>query len=157
MNCGHGSRTSTRDTSTTLCWVRSPRSASRVGILRGLRRWVAGLPLTVAGLQINRFCASGLEATNIAAQKVRSGFENLVIAGGVESMSRVPLGSDGGALFNDPTTAYDLHFAPQGIGADLIATIEGFSREDVDTYAARSQARAEAAWAGGCFAKSVGP
>ncbi|WP_368680176.1 acetyl-CoA C-acetyltransferase (plasmid) [Rhodococcus opacus] len=118
---------------------------------------VAGLPLTVAGLQINRFCASGLEATNIAAQKVRSGFENLVIAGGVESMSRVPLGSDGGALFNDPTTAYDLHFAPQGIGADLIATIEGFSREDVDAYAARSQARAEAAWSGGYFAKSVVP
>ena len=118
---------------------------------------VAGLPHSVAGVQVNRFCASGLEATNLAAQKVRSGFESLVIAGGVESMSRVPIGSDGGALFNDPTTTYDLHFVPQGIGADLIATIEGFSREDVDAYAAQSQHRAQTAWAGGYFAKSVVP
>jgi acetyl-CoA C-acetyltransferase len=117
----------------------------------------AGLPNTVAGVQINRYCASGLEATNLAAQKVRSGFESLVLAGGVESMSRVPIGTDGGPLFNDPVTGYDLHFVPQGIGADLIATIEGFSREDVDAYAVRSQQRAEAAWAGGYFAKSVVP
>ncbi|MEQ0561739.1 acetyl-CoA C-acetyltransferase [Amycolatopsis sp. NEAU-NG30] len=117
----------------------------------------AGLPETVAGVQLNRFCASGLEATNTAAQKVRSGWDNLVIAGGVESMSRVPMGSDGGALFMDPATAYDNYIVPQGIGADLIATIEGFSREDVDRWAVRSQERAEAAWSGGYFAKSVVP
>jgi acetyl-CoA C-acetyltransferase len=117
----------------------------------------AGLPLSVAGVQVNRFCASGLEATNLAVQKVRSGFENLVIGGGVESMSRVPMGSDGGAMFNDPAFVYDHYIAPQGIGADLIATIEGFSRSDVDAYAVRSQERADAAWSGGYFAKSVVP
>ncbi|MCR6481684.1 acetyl-CoA C-acetyltransferase [Amycolatopsis sp. OK19-0408] len=117
----------------------------------------AGLPETVAGVQLNRFCASGLEATNTAAQKIRSGWDNLVIAGGVESMSRVPMGSDGGALFMDPATAYDNYIVPQGTGADLIATIEGFSREDVDRWAVRSQERAEAAWSGGYFAKSVVP
>ena len=118
---------------------------------------VAGLPETVAGVQLNRFCASGLEATNTAAQKVRSGWDNLIIAGGVESMSRVPMGSDGGALFMDPTTAYDNYIVPQGTGADLIATMEGFSREDVDAWAVRSQDKAEAAWSGGYFAKSVVP
>ncbi|WP_409462720.1 acetyl-CoA C-acetyltransferase [Amycolatopsis sp. GA6-003] len=118
---------------------------------------VAGLPQTVAGVQLNRFCASGLEATNVAAQKVRSGWDQLVIAGGVESMSRVPMGSDGGALFMDPATAYDHYIAPQGIGADLIATMEGFTREDVDAFAVRSQEKAEAAWSGGYFAKSVVP
>ena len=102
----------------------------------------AGLPDTVAGVQLNRFCASGLEAVNIAAQKVASGWEDLVFAGGVESMSRVPMGSDGGAWAMDPETNYDTSFVPQGIGADLIATIEGFTREDVDAYAARSQERA---------------
>ncbi|WP_036497267.1 MULTISPECIES: acetyl-CoA C-acetyltransferase [Nocardia] len=117
----------------------------------------AGLPDTVGGVQINRFCASGLEAVNMAAQKVRSGFEDLVIAGGVESMSRVPMGSDGGALFADPATSYDLYIAPQGIGADLIATIEGFTREDVDKFAVRSQDLAAQAWSGGYFAKSVVP
>ncbi|NKY84480.1 acetyl-CoA C-acetyltransferase [Nocardia veterana] len=117
----------------------------------------AGLPDTVGGVQINRFCASGLEAVNMAAQKVRSGFDDLVIAGGVESMSRVPMGSDGGALFADPATSYDLYIAPQGIGADLIATIEGFSREDVDKFAVRSQELAAKAWSGGYFAKSVVP
>ncbi|WP_103348470.1 acetyl-CoA C-acetyltransferase [Amycolatopsis sp. CA-128772] len=117
----------------------------------------AGLPETVAGVQLNRFCASGLEATNTAAQKIRSGWDQLVIAGGVESMSRVPMGSDGGALFMDPATAYDNYIVPQGTGADLIATIEGFSREDVDRWAVRSQDRAEAAWSGGYFAKSVVP
>ncbi|OXR46794.1 putative acyltransferase [Nocardia cerradoensis] len=117
----------------------------------------AGLPDTVGGVQINRFCASGLEAVNMAAQKVRSGFEDLVIAGGVESMSRVPMGSDGGALFADPATSYDLYIAPQGIGADLIATIEGFTREDVDKFAVRSQELAAQAWSGGYFAKSVVP
>ncbi|MEH3157285.1 MAG: acetyl-CoA C-acetyltransferase [Gordonia paraffinivorans] len=118
---------------------------------------VAGLPDTVPGTQINRFCASGLEASNLAAQKVASGWDQLVLAGGVESMSRVPMGSDGGAMFQDPATAYDLYIAPQGIGADLIATLEGFSRDDVDAYAVESQNRAEAAWSAGYFAKSVVP
>ncbi|MBY3988754.1 acetyl-CoA C-acetyltransferase [Rhodococcus fascians] len=127
------------------------------GVLPRAVALASGLPDTVAGLQINRFCASGLEAVNLAAQKTRSGFEQLIIAGGVESMSRVPLGSDGGALFNDPVTNYDLYFIPQGISADLIATIEGFSREDVDAYAVRSQERADAAWKAGYFAKSVVP
>ena len=95
----------------------------------------AGLPDTVAGVQLNRFCASGLEAVNIAAQKVASGWEDLVFAGGVESMSRVPMGSDGGAWAMDPETAYDTSFVPQGISADLIATVEEFSRDDVDAYA----------------------
>lgn len=117
----------------------------------------SGLPENVPGTQIDRFCASGLEATNLAAAKVASGFDDLVLAGGVESMSRVPMGSDGGALFTDPTTAYDNYIVPQGIGADLIATIEGFSREDVDAFAAESQARAEKAWTSGYFAKSVVP
>ena len=117
----------------------------------------SGLPETVPGTQINRFCASGLEAVNLASAKVASGFDDLVLAGGVESMSRVPMGSDGGALFTDPATAYDHYIVPQGIGADLIATIEGFSREDVDAYAAESQARAEKAWNSGYFTKSVVP
>ena len=118
---------------------------------------VAGLPDTVGGMQVNRFCASGLEATNLAAQKVRSGWDRLLLAGGVESMSRVPMMSDGGALFTDPTTTYDHYFVPQGIGADLIATIEGFSREDVDAYAVRSQQRAETAWSEGRFKRSIVP
>jgi acetyl-CoA C-acetyltransferase len=118
---------------------------------------VAHLPDTVGGLQLNRFCASGLEAVNVAAQKVRSGWDSLIIAGGVESMSRVPMGSDGGAWALDPETNYDTYFIPQGIGADLIATIEGFSREDVDRYALTSQERAAKAWTNGYFAKSVVP
>ncbi len=117
----------------------------------------AGLPDTVAGVVLNRFCASGLEAVNIAAQKVASGWEDLVFAGGVESMSRVPMGSDGGAWAMDPETNYDTYFVPQGVSADLIATIEGFSRDDVDAYAARSQERASTAQAEGRFARSVVP
>ena len=117
----------------------------------------SGMPDTVGGVQLNRFCASGLEAVNIAAQKVRSGWDDLVYAGGVESMSRVPMGSDGGAMFSDPATVYDAYIVPQGIGADLIATMEGFSRDDVDAYALRSQEHAAAAWSGGYFAKSVVP
>ncbi|GAA2652226.1 acetyl-CoA C-acetyltransferase [Streptomyces aculeolatus] len=117
----------------------------------------AGLPDRVAGVQLNRFCASGLEAVNIAAQKVRSGWEQLVVAGGAESMSRVPMGSDGGPMAADPETAYDTYFVPQGVSADLIATVEGFTRQDVDLYALRSQRRAAAAWSGGHFAKSVVP
>ncbi|MGP4020455.1 acetyl-CoA C-acetyltransferase [Saccharopolyspora sp. 5N708] len=117
----------------------------------------AGLPETVSGVQLNRFCASGLEAVNIAAQKVRSGWEDAVLAGGVESMSRVPMGSDGGAWAMDPETNYTTSFVPQGIGADLIATIEGFDREMVDAFAAESQTRAAKAWADGRFARSVVP
>jgi acetyl-CoA C-acetyltransferase len=117
----------------------------------------AGLPDTVAGLQVNRFCGSGLEAVNIAAQKVRSGWDQLVVAGGVESMSRVPIGSDGGAWSEDPETSWDIRFVPQGVSADLIATLEGFTRDDVDRYAVQSQQRAAAAWSGGFFAKSVVP
>ncbi|MGK5549377.1 acetyl-CoA C-acetyltransferase [Streptomyces sp. URMC 127] len=117
----------------------------------------AGLPDTVAGVQENRFCASGLEAVNLAAAKVRSGWEDLVLAGGVESMSRVPMGSDGGAWFNDPMTNLDVNFVPQGIGADLIATLGGFTRTDVDAFAARSQENAAAAWKDGRFDRSVVP
>jgi acetyl-CoA C-acetyltransferase len=117
----------------------------------------AGLPDTVAGVQLNRFCASGLEAVNIGAQKVASGWEDLVFVGGVESMSRVPMGSDGGAWAMDPETNYDTSFIPQGVGADLIATVEEFSRDDVDAYATRSQERAAAAQAEGRFAGSVVP
>ncbi|MGQ0479981.1 MAG: acetyl-CoA C-acetyltransferase [Pseudonocardia sp.] len=117
----------------------------------------AGLPHTVGGVQLNRFCASGLEAVNTAALKVRSGMEDLVLAGGVESMSRVPMGADGGAWAMDPETSYETGFVPQGIGADLIATVEGYSREDVDTFAVESQTRAAKAWANGYFARSVVP
>jgi|TARA_R110000850_G_scaffold174335_1_gene299769 acetyl-CoA C-acetyltransferase len=111
----------------------------------------------VAGVQINRFCASGLEAVNLAAMKVRSGFEDLVVAGGVESMSRVPMGSDGGAWAMDPETNMHTRFVPQGIGADLIATLEGFSREDVDAFALRSQQKAARARADGAFARTLVP
>jgi acetyl-CoA C-acetyltransferase len=117
----------------------------------------AGLPDTVAGVQLNRFCASGLEAVNIAAQKVASGWEDMVLAGGVESMSRVPMGSDGGAWAMDPETNYDTSFIPQGVSADLIATVEDFSREDVDAYAASSQEKAAAAREAGRFTNSVVP
>ncbi|OQC08200.1 acetyl-CoA acetyltransferase [Candidatus Skiveiella danica] len=117
----------------------------------------AGWDFQCAGVQLNRFCASGLEAVNMAAQKVRSGWEDLVVAGGVESMSRVPIGSDGGAWAMDPETNSKTLFVPQGIGADLIATMEGFSRDDVDAYALESQKRATAARAEGRFAGSVVP
>ena len=117
----------------------------------------AGYPETVAGVQLNRFCASGLEAVNQAAARIRSGFEDLILAGGVESMSRVPMGSDGGAWAMDPATAFATDFVPQGIGADLIATIEGFGRADVDAFAAESQARAAKAQANGYFDNSVVP
>lgn len=118
---------------------------------------VAKLPDTVGGVQLNRFCGSGLDAVNAAAKAVRSGFDELVIAGGVESMSRVEMGSDHGAMAYDAATAYDNYFIPQGVAADLLATIEGYTREDVDAYATRSQQRAAAAWSGGYFAKSVVP
>ena len=111
----------------------------------------------VAGVTLNRFCASGLEAVNMAAMKVRSGWEQLVVAGGVESMSRVAMGSDGGAWASDPETNLATGFMPQGIGADLIATLEGFSREDVDTFAMHSHHKAASAWQRGAFDKSIVP
>jgi len=118
---------------------------------------VADWHVSVAGVQINRFCASGLEAVNLGAMKIRSGFEELVVVGGVESMSRVPMGSDGGAWVLDPQTNLHCHFTPQGIGADLIATLEGFTRQDVDAYALESQIKAARARQDGSFKKSLIP
>jgi acetyl-CoA C-acetyltransferase len=112
---------------------------------------------STAGVQINRFCASGLEACNMAAAKVISGEADMAIGGGVESMSRVPMGSDGGAWPVDPTSAFKTYFVPQGISADAIATIYGFSRDDVDAYAVESQKRAAKSWAEGRFSKSIVP
>jgi acetyl-CoA C-acetyltransferase len=112
---------------------------------------------SVPGKQLNRFCASGLEAVNTAAAQVMSGQSDLCLAGGVESMSRVPMGADGGAMASDPQLAAHIGFAPQGIGADLIATRYGFGREALDRYALESQRRAAQAWASGAFARSVIP
>jgi len=112
---------------------------------------------TAPGKQINRFCASGLEAVNSAASQIMAGQSDVAIGGGLECMSRVPMGSDGGAMAIDPQTAYNSYFVPQGIGADLIATLHGFSREDVDSYAVSSQQRAAHAWENGYFSKSVVP
>jgi acetyl-CoA C-acetyltransferase len=112
---------------------------------------------TVAGAQVHRFCASGLEACNLAAAKVMSGEADMAIGGGVESMSRVPMGSDGGAWPIDPSAAFKTYFTPQGVSADLIATLHGFSRADVDAYAVESQKRAATAWSEGRFARSIVP
>ena len=117
----------------------------------------AGWDESVAGVQLNRFCASGLEAVNTGAQKIASGWEQLVVAGGVECMSRVPMGSDGGAWVSDAAFSIDTSFVPQGIGADTIATLDGYSREDVDAYALESQRRAAHARDNGYFDRSVVP
>ena len=117
----------------------------------------AGWDESVAGVQLNRFCASGLEAVNTGAQKIASGWENLVVAGGVECMSRVPMGSDGGAWFQDAAFSIDTSVVPQGIGADTIATLDGYSREDVDAFALESQRRASHARDSGYFDCSVIP
>ncbi len=117
----------------------------------------AGFAETTAGIQVNRFCASGLEAINIATAKVKSGEADLAIGGGVESMSRVPMGSDGGAWPVDPSVAFKTYFVPQGISADLIATKYGFSRDDVDAYSVESHKRAAKSWAEGRFKKSIVP
>jgi acetyl-CoA C-acetyltransferase len=117
----------------------------------------AGWNDDVAGMVLNRFCASGLEAVNTAAMKIRSGWEQLVVAGGVESMSRVPMGSDGGSWAMDPETNFKTGFMPQGIGADLIATLGGYSRKDVDAFAMRSHQKAAAAWQRGAFKQSIIP
>lgn len=124
---------------------------TRTGLLN------AGYAETTAGIQVNRFCASGLEAVNIAAAKVKAGEADLAIGGGVESMSRVPMGSDGGAWPVDPAVAFKTYFVPQGISADLIATKYGFSRDDVDAYAVESHKRAAKSWAEGRFRKSIIP
>lgn len=115
----------------------------------------SGLDESIPGLAINRFCASGLEAVNLAANQVRGGAGDAYIAGGVESMSRVPMGSDGGAVAVDPSLTFDNYFVPQGIGADIIATEYGFSRDDADALAVESQKRAKAAWDDNRFAKSI--
>ena len=127
------------------------------GVLPKLAALMAGWDFTASGVQVNRFCASGLEAVNMAAQKVASGWEDLVVAGGVESMSRVAIGSDGGTWMQDLQFNGASAFVPQGIGADLIATLEGFTRADVDAYALSSQQRADAAQKAGYFDKSVIP
>ncbi|OFS17711.1 acetyl-CoA C-acetyltransferase [Corynebacterium sp. HMSC27B11] len=117
----------------------------------------AGLPYSATGLQVNRYCASGLTALNLAAQKVRSGWDELVFAGGAESMSRVPMGSDGGALALDPESNFYNDFIPQGISADIIASLDGMTREDLDAFAARSHERAAKAWEEGRFDRTVVP
>ncbi|WP_296107643.1 acetyl-CoA C-acetyltransferase [uncultured Corynebacterium sp.] len=117
----------------------------------------AGLPYTATGLQVNRYCASGLTAVNLGAQKIRSGWDDLVFVGGVESMSRVPMGSDGGALAMDPASNFYNDFIPQGISADIIASLDGLSREDLDSFAARSHERASKAWEEGRFDRTVVP
>ncbi|WP_296214834.1 acetyl-CoA C-acetyltransferase [uncultured Corynebacterium sp.] len=117
----------------------------------------AGLPYTATGLQVNRYCASGLTAVNLGAQKIRSGWDDLVFVGGVESMSRVPMGSDGGALAMDPASNFYNDFIPQGISADIIASLDGLTREDLDTFAARSHERASTAWEEGRFDRTVVP
>jgi acetyl-CoA C-acetyltransferase len=117
----------------------------------------AGYPETTSGIQVNRFCASGLEAVNIAAAKVKAGEADLTVGGGVESMSRVPMGSDGGAWPVDPAVAFKTYFVPQGVSADLIATKYGFSRDDVDAYAVESQKRAAKSWEEKRFEKSIMP
>ncbi len=117
----------------------------------------AGWDTDTPGVQIDRFCASGFETVNMAAAKVRSGWEDLVVAGGIECMSRVPMGSNGGAWFNDPETGFKMGYVPQGISADLIATLEGFTREDADAFAVQSHQRAAAAIQAGYFKNSLVP
>ena len=117
----------------------------------------AGYAETVPGLQLNRFCASGLEAMNIGAAKVMSGQNDMIVAGGVESMSRVPMGSSGGPFFADPTVARALNYVPQGVSADMIATLNGYDRAGVDAFAVESQVRAHRAWAEGRFSRSIVP
>jgi acetyl-CoA C-acetyltransferase len=127
---------------------------SNVGRIAALN---AGFAETVSGVQINRYCASGLDATNMAAAQIMSGQSDATIGGGVESMSRVPMGADAGGWFADPEVAFKTYYTPQGIGADLIATKWGFSRTDVDAYAVESQRRAASSWAEKRFARSIVP
>jgi acetyl-CoA C-acetyltransferase len=136
------------------CVEPAGEQGANIGRLAAL---AAGYAESVPGIQINRYCASGLEAVNIAAAKVKAGHADIVVAGGVESMSRVPMGTAGGAWASDPSVAFPTFFVPQGVSADLIATLYGHSREDVDTFAVESQKRAAAAWEAGYFKRSIVP
>jgi acetyl-CoA C-acetyltransferase len=136
-------------------WGNATQVAEQGGCLARTAVLASRLDERIPGLSINRFCASGMEAVNLAANQVRAGAGEAYIAGGVECMSRVPMGSDGAAVAVDPTVAMDRYFVPQGISADIIATEYGFSRDDVDAYAVESQKRAAAAWKDGRFARSV--
>jgi len=138
-------------------WGNATQIGEQGGCLARTAVLASGLDESIPGLSINRFCASGLEAVNLAANQVRGGAGDAYIAGGVEMMGRVAMGSDGAAIAVDPSIAMEAHFVPQGISADIIATEYGFSRDDADLLAVESQARAAAAWADGRFAKSVVP
>ena len=127
------------------------------GVLARAAVHAAGLPDTVPGMQVNRYCASGLEAVTAAAGRIAAGFDELIVAGGVESMSRVPLGADGGPYAVDPGNLVPWSLIPQGVSADAIAALDGFTRDDVDAYAVQSQQRAAAAWEEGRFSRSIVP
>ncbi|MFT4080451.1 acetyl-CoA C-acetyltransferase [Rhodomicrobium sp.] len=146
----------TRDVEDVILGCVSPVGEQGADIARAASL-VSGFDESVPGVQVNRFCASGLEAINMAAAKVMSGQSPFIIGGGVESMSRVPMASDGGAWPIDPAVAFSTYFVPQGISADLIATKWGYSRDDVDAYSVESHKRAAQSWAEGRFAKSVVP
>ena len=126
-------------------------------VLGRIAALAAGWSWQVPGIQLNRYCGSGLEAANLAAQKIRSGWNDLVVAGGVESLSRVQMGAVASARDNNPRVAFALKFIPQGVSADLMATLDGYTRDDVDEYAALSQRRAASARAEGRFARSIMP
>ncbi|RFP90353.1 acetyl-CoA C-acetyltransferase [Rhodobacteraceae bacterium 63075] len=138
-------------------WGNVTQAAEQGACLARTAVLASDLDESIPGLAINRFCASGLEAVNLASNQVRGGAGNAYIAGGVECMSRVPMGSDGGAIAVDPSIAIDNYFVPQGISADIIATKYGFSRDEADAMAVESQKRAKAAWDAGHFDKSVVP
>ncbi len=148
---------STPASSTTSCSAASTRSARPAATSPALRCFAADYGVHVPGMQINRFCASGLDAVNVAAGQVLAGQHDMVVAGGVESMSRVGIGASGGAWPMDPDVAVPSYFMPQGVSADLIATKYGFTRDDVDAYAVESQKRAASSWAAGAFDRSVVP
>ncbi|MGX9854723.1 acetyl-CoA C-acetyltransferase [Limimaricola variabilis] len=138
-------------------WGNATQVGEQGGCLARSAVLASSLDERIPGLSINRFCASGMEAVNLAANQVRAGAGRAYIAGGVEAMSRVPMGSDGAAIAVDPSLAMKSYFVPQGISADIIATQYGFSRDDVDAFAVESQRRAKAAWDDGRFARSVVP
>ena len=134
------------------CVEPAGEQGANIGRLAAL---AAGYDQSVPGIQINRYCASGLEAVNVAAAKVKAGHADILVAGGVESMSRVPMGTAGGAWASDPAVAFPTFFVPQGVSADLIATIHGYTRDHVDAFAVESQKRAAAAWQAGYFKNSI--
>ena len=136
------------------CCMPTGQQGSNIGKTAAM---VAGWDETVPAMQLDRFCASALDTASLAAARVMTGWENFIVAGGIECMSHTPIGSNGGAWADDPATAMKTGFVPQGIGADLIATIEGFSRDDVDNFAVNSQKKAAAAQEAGCFDRSVIP